>query len=469
MKNHRISKITLVADLFICTVWMLLLVHEDVYNAYGLNSFILIYPALRIWISFATYHRSKLVIVPIALLSLMTICLFCGRESTFILFAEPMIDLFNNLCALFNVELVSLTEYQAFVIDIYDCKLPISVICSIWMLIIPLGVYIYRLCKKQLQPGCMSMKKCIGVCTYIFTAVLIATIIFSATYNPTLAYTVLVLMLLIIPVIFNRGRIKGMLSRSEVVYLLTLAMFAVGYIFGIGLENKSVLAIGVFPAAFFALFNWYLHRETTYKDIVLIVAASIVFWYAQYTTNMARILLLFVSLALTAVPVIRFAMDTKKYWVSAGLYAMAALIMPVFCLGYNPYSVLEAKRAYHFDDYSYSHNGLLCVICDETIGLRDRFGVILPVDEYNRIILLNPSKPYCKVKKDGKWQIYDIERQELVSDELFSDVEQCGDFTYLLKSIDGDKYLTIPHYYNRYAAEQPAVIVDELPVEDGVE
>lgn len=60
--------------------------------------------------------------------------------------------------------------------------------------------------------------------------------------------------------------------------------------------------------------------------------------------------------------------------------------------------------------------------------------LILPIDRYNRIELLTPSKPYCKVRKDGKWQIYDIERQELVSDEW-----------------DG---------------EQTAKIVDKLPVKD---
>ena len=126
-----------------------------------------------------------------------------------------------------------------------------------------------------------------------------------------------------------------------------------------------------------------------------------------------------------AVAVIRFVVETKKNWASAGLYVMIALVMPVFCLGYNPYSVLEAGRAWHFDEYRGSKNGILCVRAGDTVGLRDRYGVILPTDRYCRIELLTPSKPYCKVEGNGMWQIYDIERQELVSDEWFEDVIPC--------------------------------------------
>lgn len=215
--------------------------------------------------------------------------------------------------------------------------------------------------------------------------------------------------------------------------MLTLAMFTVGYVCGISLELKSAITVCTLPAAFFALMNWYIRRETTYKDILLIVGASVVFWCAQYTTNMVRISMLLLSLALMAVAVIRFAIDTKKNWASAGLYVMIALVMPVFCLGYNPYSVFEAGRAWHFDKYYGSPDGILYVRVGDTGGLRDRYGVILPIDRYNRIELLTPSKPYCKVRKDGKWQIYDIERQELVSDEWFEDVIPCDEYVYRLK------------------------------------
>lgn len=175
--------------------------------------------------------------------------------------------------------------------------------------------------------------------------------------------------------------------------------------------------------------------------------------------------MLLLSLALMAVVVIRFAIDTKKKWASVGLYVTIALIMPLYCIGYNPYSVLEASRAWHFDKYNGSPNGILYVRAGDTVGLRDRYGVILPVDRYNWVELLTPSKPYCKVRQDDKWQIYDIERQELVSNEWFEDVIPCGEYVYRLKSQNGDKYLSLPWSYNPYE-EQTAKIVDEMPVKN---
>ena len=97
-------------------------------------------------------------------------------------------------------------------------------------------------------------------------------------------------------------------------------------------------------------------------------------------------------------------------------------------------------------------------------GIRDRYGLILPA-EYDWIEHLIPSKPYCKVKKDGHWLIYDIERQELLSEEKFTDVTRCGEFAYRLQSPSGDRYLLIPYLYSRFDDGCAAEIVDQLPSE----
>lgn len=103
------------------------------------------------------------------------------------------------------------------------------------------------------------------------------------------------------------------------------------------------------------------------------------------------------------------------------------------------------------------------------------FSVILMIDfvvcftllstsyETNAIVCHNVFGPYCKVRKNHMWQIYDIERHELVCDEWFEDVVPCGEAVYRLESQNGDKYMTIQWYYNRYDEEQSAVISNELP------
>ena len=460
MGNSRFSKITHIADLVICSVWLLLVAHEGV-NGRMINPFILLFPALRIWISFLMKRQSKLMIVPIVVLALLTSCMFLDRSPRYLLFVGPWETLLTSIGALFGMNSVRSVEFHELLGEV--CKNIISIVGYIWLVIYPLAAYFYKRAKKKLVPGSMGTWKSVGLCVYIFGCTIVSSIVLSVSDKTTIGMAVLAFMLMLIPTIFYRNNIKEMFTRGEVVYLLTLAMFTVGYVCGISLELKSAITVCTLPAAFFALMNWYIRRETTYKDILLMVGASVVFWCAQYTTNMVRISMLLLSLALMAVAVIRFAIDTKKNWASAGLYVIIALVMPVFYLGYNPYSVLEASRAWHFDKYAYSKNGLLCVSNGSIGGLRDRYGVILPL-EYDRIELLDSSKPYCKVRKNRMWQIYDIERHELVSDEWFEEVVQCDEYVYRLKSQNGDKYMTIQWYYNRYDEEQSAVISDELPV-----
>ena len=460
MDNSRFSKIIHITDLIICSVWLLLVAHEEI-SVWMINPFILLFPAVRIWISFLMKRQSKLMIVPIVVLTLLASCMFLDRSPWSLLFVRPWETLLTSIGALFGMNSVRSVEFHELLGEV--CKNILSIVGYIWLVIYPLAVYIYKRAKKQFAPGTMGIWKCIGLCAYIFCCTIVSSIVLSVSYTTTIGMAVLVLMLMLIPSIFYHNNIKEIFSRGEVAYLLTRAIFAVGYVCGIGLELKSAITVCTLPAAFFALMNWYARIETTYKDILLIVGASVVFWCAQYTINMVRILLLFTSLAMMAIPVIRFAIDTKRSWASAGLYMMIALIMPVFCLGYNPYSVLEASRVWHFDKYAYSKNGLLCVSNGTIAGLRDRYGVILPL-EYDCIELLDSSKPYCKVGKNRMWQIYDIERHELVSNEWFEEVVQCDEYVYRLKSQNGDKYMTIQWYYNRYDEEQSAVISDELPV-----
>ena len=462
MDNSRFSKITHIADLVICSVWLLLVAHEGV-NDRMINPFILLLPALRIWISFLMKRQSKLMIAHIVVLALLASFMFLDRSPRDILVVAPWETLLTSICALFSRDSVCSIELHELLGGV--CKNILCIDGYIWLAIYPLAVYIYKRVKKQLAPSTMGIWKGIGLCAYIFGCVIISSIVLSVSDKTTIGMAMLAFMLMLIPTIFYHNNIKEIFSQGEVAYLLTLAMFVTGYICGIGLELKSAITVCVLPAAFFTLANWYIRRETVYKDILLIVGASGVFWCAQYTTNMTRILLLLTSLTMAAIPVIRFAIDTKKNWASAGLYVMIALIIPVFCLGYNPYSVLEASRSWHFDKYYGSPDGILCVRAGDTGGLRDRYGIILPVDRYDRIELLTPSKPYCKVRKDGKWQIYDIERHELVSDEWFEEVVQCDEYVYRLKSQNGDKYLSLRWYYNP-DGEQTARIVNEMPVKN---
>lgn len=107
-------------------------------------------------------------------------------------------------------------------------------------------------------------------------------------------------------------------------------------------------------------------------------------------------------------------------------------------------------------------NGLLYVRSKNGLGIRDRYGIVLPA-EYRHIQILQPRMPYFKVGKESVWQIYDIERHEVVGEESFSDILPYNDTTFVLKYSDGDHYLLLPKCYDRRAESQPVIITDILP------
>ena len=61
----------------------------------------------------------------------------------------------------------------------------------------------------------------------------------------------------------------------------------------------------------------------------------------------------------------------------------------------------------------------------------------------------------------GGWKIYDLENQKLLSDEEFNDIIPYGDYSCLLKSAQGEKYLNIPRMYSRFSDRGDSVITSD--------
>ncbi len=467
MQNSRTSKFFLIADIIICTLLFFLITHNGL-RWWRPSPLMLSFPLLRIWLSFLIYRKSKTAMVPIVIMTLMaSMAIFNVLHSnsfTYDLFVKPWISLFLKTTALFDAQIIRAHELQEVICNIYNHTPIFSLIGYIWLIGAPLAVYVYRMRKNMLQPTELSLRKNIGLHMYLFFTIFAVMIAIPLTGYTAIGLLVLAVLLVHIPAIFYNGDWKGLFTRNEVAFILTFAILAICYMCALELEERTVVAVCALPISFYATVNWYARRKPTYKDFVLMLVASAIFWCAQYTTNMMRILLLLASLALMAIPVVRFFNATGRKFTSAVLFIMIALIIPMLSVGYNPYAGLEARRLRHYENYLWAKDGLLMVKSKDGLGLRDRYKIILPA-EYDYFDILTPSKPYCKVAKDGLYGIYDIERKEFVSDERFTDVVPYEKNIYRLKTEKGDKYLIMPLYYNRYRIKQPAVISEKLPQE----
>lgn len=462
MKNTRFSKFVLVTDLFICTLFFFLLLHKELMN-YEMNMLLVSVPLLRMWLGFLTYSKSKLGAVPLVILSLITLCAFLDvRDGVFAstLFVQPLYMLISKFSHLIGIQ--DMIQVQFFINDLQYYTSEITILCSIWLVGIPLAVYLYRLFKKQLHTSSLSVWKSVGLGVYIFVAIIISLILMELPVY-IVSLFVLLILLTLIPIIFYRGKFEGLLARHELAFLIALTMLIVCYAFALSVSEITVITVCVFPIAFYVLANWYYGRKLGVKEIAFVVASSVIFSFAQYTIGIVRIVLCIVSMFLMAVALLRFAKATNRKCESVFLYVFIAIIVPVLSIGYNPYSVLNAGRVIRFDDYSYAENGLLIVKGKDGYGLRDRYKMILPA-EYDYIEILTHSKPYCKVRKDSKYRIYDIEQHELVSEEWFDDIVSCGEYVYRLKSENAEMYLVMPEYYGRNRTTIQAIITSQIPV-----
>ena len=171
MNNSRFTKFTHIADLAICCVWLLLVAHE----CWMIKPFILLYPTLRIWISFLMKRQSKQMIVPIVMMALLTSWMLFNRGPRFYMFVGPWDTLLTSVYALFGIASDGSVGLQDVLSD--ACKNAISIISYGWMIIYPLAMYIYMRVKKQLVPGSMGIWKSIGLCAYLFGMMLISAIV----------------------------------------------------------------------------------------------------------------------------------------------------------------------------------------------------------------------------------------------------------------------------------------------------
>ena len=463
MEHSRFSKTMLVADLSVCCIWLLCVIHGVENGPVWCRPVIWAVPLLRMWLSFLIYRCSRMALAPIVMLTLLTVGSLSGRAlSGNSLFVEPLFILLRTVPEFFGESLVTADNIQEIWWGMSKCDVKLGIISSVWLILLPLGIYIWRSIRKENVSSSFGLAKRVGLCTYVSCTVIVVSMIVTVFHYSFVSVFMLGLFLMLIPVIFNKGKLDGLFTKGEQTFVMILVILGIAYTCGVDYCDASTIAVLVLPALFYALVCRCISREVEYMDILTVLTASFLFVCSQYAISMYRIILLLMSLGVMSVVLIRLACSTGRYWTAAAVYVTMAILLPVFSLGYNPYSVLDARKVRHYDGYEYSPNGLMLISGRDGVGIRDRYSLVLP-PEYERVEHLVPSKPYCKVMKDGEWMIYDIVRQELLSEERFTEVIPFGEYSYRLDSASGTKYVIMPRRYSRYNDASIAHISDQPP------
>lgn len=157
MEHSRFSKMMLVADLSVCCIWLIFIMHNSIGTVWCRPA-VWAAPLLRIWLSFLTYRRSRMALAPIIMLSLLALGSLLGRAmSGFVLFVQPLLLMLQGVPQLFGESLITADNMQEVWSTMSEYTALIGIVVSVWLILLPLGIYMYRCFRKEIVPSSLSI------------------------------------------------------------------------------------------------------------------------------------------------------------------------------------------------------------------------------------------------------------------------------------------------------------------------
>ena len=456
MTKKTFQKIQLGVDLTLCSLCVLLTLHNYTFLAAMYCLWI-----LRIWTSMLMYRRSTMAVYSIGLSAVVGLLAFSFSPCTTTIVldvAKVVISFFGGDGRMMVQKIWEDAREYGYTRTVHHV---IGCLTYLWLVVCPLIQYICFYAKKRLVQSSWSRRSSLLLCLYL---VLVIVIVIIGSYKDFLSLFIAALGMYTLPYLFKEIDFSCLLTRGEASYIMLLLVLVVCYISGSRISRQAVVAVVALPAVSYAIFNYSCNRRPIYREMALVVLGSMTFWFAQYTTNMFRVLLLILSLGLIGIAVGMFVNATRRKWKGLVLFLVAAFVVPISSLGYNPYSATHTSRMLdYYVGYRLGSWGLLQVHGSNGFGLRDRYGMVLPA-EYGSIEFLDGMKPYAKVKEGmSEWRLYDVERKEFVTDDIYCDIYLYGKNVIRLQKDSCELYVKYNNYYHWDSEVMQHVITDTIP------
>ena len=455
MRKINFLKIQLGFDLALCSLCLLLTLHNYTFSVVMYFLWI-----LRIWTSMLMYRRSTMAAYAIGLSAIVG--LFAFSFSPFV--TAIVLDVVKVVVSFFG------GDGRRLVYEIWEgtreyryiqiMNHVVGCLTYLWLVVYPLIQYILLYAKKRLVQSSWSKRSSLFLCLYLLWMM---ALVIVGSYKDFLGLFIAILGVYALPYLFKEIDFRRLLARGEASYIMLLLVLVVCYMSGSRISRQAVVAIIALPAVCYAIFNYACSRRLVYREMALVVLGSFTFWFAQYTTDMFRMLLLILSLGVIGIAVGMFVNATRRKWRGLALYFLVAFIVPISSLGYNPYSAMHVSRHRDYVGYLWGDRGLLRVAGRDGFGLRDRYGMITPLQR-GSIEFIDPWKPFVKIGARGTgWSLYDIERHEFITVEHYDNIEPYGQNIIRLQKDSCCHYMNYKNYYYWDSEAPQYVITDTIP------
>lgn len=452
-----LEKSLLIIDLLLCSIWGLFM-----FSTWGFSIRALIVPLLlviiRFEVSFLVYKRVGHGLY--AAIAFAVLLLFYEHRDFVI--GLPIVRMVDYVCMIFGGAAPKLFYTDYYYTSEKDTGQLIANLGFVWLAGYPILFGLYSLLKiRTIKFRFMSGWK--FIIKYVL-AVFVYAYLYEFVREPSSPpdWWVWTLLMSFIPVISERYRYKESsanftpLWKDRQVRYLGLVSLIMLTAFLIGRENPGYLGfVGVLTLPVLLLYVIMLFEEKPLpsRDVMILIAGSFVFWWAQFFDHECKIVCLVINLCCIAYVCFLKGLNWKTLLFVP--IAIAFYIQPL-CIGYNLYTATHVGMMGKYRHYEKAINGLWVVDNGkERLGIRDRYGLVLNAG-YEEIFQLQPSKPYVKVKKDGKWGIYDLEQHRMDIEPAYTDIIQKGKYTFLLSDEENpqnNKYLTMYVQYYKYLAK----------------
>lgn len=462
MKTNLYGKKMFIIDLILVSIWAFF------FSRYSSTGLLLLIP-VRIALSFEMYRKSPWTLVSAIGFLMAYVC----AEN----FSKPFERMFYNFfCAIGESELMIEIFSKPFEWEMEAWIGTISVLWFLWLVVLPIVEGI-----KQHNIGQIQWKhKWIWIylipCSCFFSWVMFDE---GPVGCVLLGFVISLLPLIYWSIYERKGRslIQLLINQKEIRWYLAYAVFIMLIEVTVGLKDISSLKlVGVLtlPALFYIMLTRSMNAGTVLTRIcIALSAAGLCFWLTLDYGRTATIVLFAIAIGLILYSAVTMMLKTRK-WVPSLIIAVSVPVMIIPCiLGLNPYIAIDADYTRLYTTNLSVRNGVYVIekyvekyengepyYCGRKYGLRDRYGIILPMkydvlkplDRRGRYVVTNSSEKYGNMTADQRYGVYDLRKRVFVvaPDNIeVSEIEKIDEKSYKLIN-PGGRYFATLHLPGEY-------------------
>lgn len=449
MKRNLYGKKMFIADLLIVSLWTLFAWHT---LGYGLV--ITGYIVMRIALCFELKHKSRWAFVSALLFGILFIGSVFGYPDAKVAF-EPIKKMIFVAGCLFGFTEQTFDAFGPYA-DIQQRTIlwVLWTIVSSWLVLVPV---VCSWCFKSILPLYVHRKK---IWWYIGCVIFFSVSVYFDSREFALFF--FGLLMFAIPVAYHiiyRGRSMLQFVLNDKVFVqyihlsvtFTIAMFAGLYWLS---GARKIIAILAPIIGYVVLMKAYRVSSIKTFPAFLFGLAGLLYINVYDRMHELVIILLSVGGVLSIVASFLTYRQCKSLFASLFLLLSSVFVFPMLLLSYNPYSNVMNDYVHNFGR---NHRGLYMISWKEGVGLRDRYGTIIPPKNHrlyfldkaeNYVAVLQNENPYMS---DG-YYVYNLKERRVVVTSYIEicDITRIDDNEFMMVAANGRKFASFILPQNQY-------------------